>query len=127
MTSVNKMSQDQAKVELMKKKLVYNQTVTLTASTALNLSARAIAVEKIDPGTPVDLVTDSSGQVLFQIPATAAPEKANVEAMRKEMDGKIAALVQKNSDDLKAMNAANQKKLDALNQAIKDLKSKIPQ
>ena len=77
MASVNKMTEEQARAEIASQKLVYNKTVTLSVGSAPALAARAIAIEKIEPNTPVDIVTDSTGKVLFYIPA-AVEEKVDV-------------------------------------------------
>jgi hypothetical protein len=126
-TSVSKVSEDQAKADLEKHDLKYNKTVTLTPGTAFNLAARVIAVEEIKPGTLVDLITDSSGQVLFQVPAEAPPEKVKVEALRREMSEKIKALAKQHTDELKKIDTKYRRKLDDLNQEITDLKKKLPQ
>jgi hypothetical protein len=123
MTSVSKMSEEQARVELARQNLVYNKTVTLSAGTAANLATRAVGIAKIEPNTRVDLVTDSAGKVLFYIPAAA--EKIDVNALRKEMDAKVADIQKKNAADLKKMDAAYQKRLDDLNGTVNELKTKI--
>ncbi len=124
MTSVNKMSEEQAKVEIANQKLVYNRTMTLSTATAANLAARAVAIEEIKAGQAVDLVKDTSGKVLFYIPA-AAEEKIDVTGLRKEMDAKISETRKKSAADLKQMDAAYQKKLNEMNKTIKELKAKI--
>jgi hypothetical protein len=124
MASVNKMTEEQARVEIAHQKLVYNKTVTLSPGTAAGLAARAISIEKIEPNTPVDLVTDSAGKILFYMPA-AAEEKIDVSGLRKEMDAKVAEIQKKNVDNLKTMDAAYQKKLDRVNKTIEDLRAKI--
>jgi len=124
MASVNKMTEEQAKGEIAKQGLVYNKTVPLTMAAAANLAGRAVAIEKIEPKTPVDLVTDSSGKVLFYIPAEAE-EKIDVAGLRNEMEAKIAEMQKQNADDLKKIDTAYQKKLDDLNKTIKDLRAKI--
>jgi len=124
MASVNKMSEEQAKVEIASQKLVYNRTMTLSAASAANLATRAVAIEKIEPNTRVDLVTDNTGKALFYIPV-AAEERVDVSGLRKEMDAKVAEIQKKNTEALKKMDAANQKKLDELNKTIKEMKARI--
>ena len=125
MASVNKMSEEQAKVEIANQKLVYNRTMTLSAATAANLATRAVAIEKIEPNTRVDLVTDSGGKALFYIPAVAAEEKVDVSGLRKEMDTKVAGIQKQNEENLKKMEASYQKRLDAMDKTIKEMKAKI--
>jgi succinate dehydrogenase/fumarate reductase flavoprotein subunit len=120
MASVNRMSEEQAKVEIKKRGLVYNSTVTLSAATALGLAARAVAIEEIKPNTRVDLVTDKTGRGLFFIPA-AAEEKVDVSGLRKEM----AEIQKKNAAALKKTETAYQKRLDEMNKVIKELQKKI--
>jgi hypothetical protein len=120
MISVNKMSEEQARVEIAKQDLVYSRTITLSAATAPNLVARAVAIEKIEANMPVDLVTDSTGRALFYVPA-AVEEKIDVSGLRKEMD----AIQKKNAADLKKMDAAFQKRTDELNKTIDELRKKI--
>jgi hypothetical protein len=124
MISVNKMSEEQAKGEIAKQGLVYNKTVPLTMAYAANMAGRAVAIEKIESKSRVDLVTDSSGKVLFYIPAEAE-EKIDVAGLRKDMEAKIAEIQKKSADDLKTMDAAYQKKLDKVNKTIEDLRAKI--
>jgi hypothetical protein len=124
MITVNRMSEEQARGEIAKQGLVYNKTVPLTMAAAANIAGRAVAIEKIEPKTRVDLVTDSSGKVLFYLPAEAE-EKIDVAGLRNEMEGKIAEIQKKNADNLKTMDAAYQKKLDKMNKTIEDLRTKI--
>jgi len=125
MTSVNRMSEEQARVEIAKQDLVYNKTVTLTAATAANMAGRAVSLEKIDPKTRVDLVTDKTGKVLFYMPAEEAAGRVDISGLRKEMDAKIAEIQKKNAADLKAMEAAYQKKLAEVNKTVREMKAKI--
>jgi hypothetical protein len=122
MASVNKMTQEQAKAEIASQKLVYNKTVVLSAATAPGLAARAVSIEKIDPKiqNKVDLVTDSTGKVLFYMPA-AVEEKVDVSGLKKEMD----EIRRKNNEDLKALDTAYKKKLDEMNKAIRELRTKL--
>lgn len=131
MASVNKMTEEQAKVEIASQKLVYNKTVPLTAATAASMAGRAVAIEKIEPTTRVDIVTDKAGKVLFYMPAAVA-EKVDMSGLRKEMDEKMADIRNKNAADLEKMDVAYQKKLEKLhemnkkmNETIKELKTKI--
>lgn len=125
MASVNKMSEEQAKVEVAKQNLVYNSTVTISTATAPGLAARAVAIEKIEPKTRVDLVADKEGKVLFYIPAAEAPEKADVNVIRKEMDAKVAEISKKSAADLKKMEATYKKRFDALHKTVKELKTRV--
>jgi len=125
MTAVNKMNEEQARAEIAKQNLVYNSTVVLTPEKAASLAGRAISIEKIEPATRVDLVTDKQGKVLFYMPVAEAREKVDVDALRKEMDAKVADISKQNAADLKKMETTYQKKLDELNKTIKELGTRI--
>jgi hypothetical protein len=124
MASVNGMTEAKAKVELANQKLVYNKTVTLSAGTAPGLGVRAVSTETIEANTSVDLVTDSSGKVLFYLPA-ALEEKVDVSGLRKEMNVKVAEIQKKSAADLKKAETALQRKLEDVNKALKELQAKI--
>jgi hypothetical protein len=125
MASVNRMSEEQAKVEIAKQDLVYNSTVTFSTATAPSLAARAVAIGTIAPKTRVDLVTNKEGKVLFYMPAAEARETVDVSGLRKEMEAKVTKIQEENTAKLKTMDAAYQKQLGEMNKTIKELKKKI--
>jgi hypothetical protein len=112
MSSVNKMTKDQAIKEIESQKLVYKKTVTLSASTAPDLAARAVSIVKIKSNTSVDLVIDSGGKALFYIPV-AAGEKVDESGLRKEME------------ELRKKNEKNDGELKKMKNEIKELRAKI--
>ncbi|HMK56392.1 MAG TPA: hypothetical protein VK448_07135 [Dissulfurispiraceae bacterium] len=124
MVAVNKMSIDQATAEIKSENLTLNKTVVLSATSAPSLAARAVSIDSITAGTPVDLVTDDSGKAIFYVPATVA-QASDVSGLKNEFDAKLSEVQQKNADDLKKIDAAYQKQIKSLNDAIKELKTKI--
>jgi hypothetical protein len=125
MASVNRMSEEQAKVEIAKQDLVYNSTVAFSTATAPSLAARAVAIGTIAPKTRVDLVTNKEGKVLFYMPAAEARETVDMSGLRKEMEAKVTKIQEENTAKLKTMDAAYQKQLGEMNKTIKELKKKI--
>jgi hypothetical protein len=91
-----------------------------------DMARRAMAVEtveKVAPGTTLELAIKAN-RALFQ-PSAGVEEKVDVSGLRREMDAKLAEIRKKNTEDLKKMDAAYQKKLDEMSRTIKELRTKI--
>ena len=89
MTSVRGMTQEEARKAIADQKLVYNATVRYSPGTAFSLATRSFAAfagAKLVKGAKVDLIINSRDDVLFYVPAEAAPETADVQAIRKDFD-----------------------------------------
>jgi hypothetical protein len=131
MTEVSRMKEAEAKTVLVRHGVIYNRTIRLSPERIFEIAGRAIATERIEPKTKVDLVTDRAGNVLFYIPSIEIPEREEIQARIQEAEktirGEFQARLQENEkakEELRARLEETNKTVSALTERITKLEKK---